>query len=297
MPGTNRSASSLWRLTPLLPPFTLLREVYRDNMQMDQFVTAAIAAAHAAGDIIRANLGKYATLDTKTSANDLVTDVDRACEARIAEILLGAFPDHYLLGEEGVSARRVTKDADLSAIDYLWVCDPIDGTINFVHGIPGSTVSLCLAIKGEPVIGVVYDPARNELFHGIKGVGAYVNGQPIQVRKDATLKESLLATGFSTRASMREKNVHDLLTMTPLCRSVRNLGSAALHLAYVAAGRLTGYWESGLSPWDLSAGAVLVAAAGGTVTDLEGAPYRLETKNIMATNGAIHGVLQGLVAK
>ncbi|HLN64868.1 MAG TPA: inositol monophosphatase family protein [Symbiobacteriaceae bacterium] len=268
-------------------------------MQMEHFLTKAIEAARAAGELIRANLGRYATLETKASATDLVTNVDRECERRIAEVLLTAFPDHFLLGEEGTAdqARRVERDADLTQVEYLWVCDPIDGTINFIHGIPGSTVSICLAVRGEPVLGVVYDPARDELFHAVKGHGAFVNGQPMRVRSETVLKESLVATGFSSRPSMREKNVHDLLTMTPLVRNVRNLGSAALHLAYVAAGRLTAYWENGLSPWDLAGGVVLVMEAGGMVTAINGAPYTLATANIMATNGGIHAELRAQVAQ
>jgi myo-inositol-1(or 4)-monophosphatase len=257
---------------------------------MQQFLDAAMAAAREAGALIRSRLGRYDSLDTKASANDLVTDVDRASERLIAQRLLTAFPTHAMLGEEGVAegARRLDRHADPSQVEYLWICDPIDGTTNFVHGIPACTVSIALAHYGEPVVGVIYDPSRDELFYGVKGQGAFLNGQPLKVRPDRHLSEALLATGFPVREEIRQLNLAEVMRITPRCRNLRAFGSAALHLAYVAAGRLTGFWEHGLNPWDLAAGYLLVKEAGGAMTGLDGSPYTLATADFAASNGQIH---------
>lgn len=277
---------------PLEPIDSTSRLAYaeREVFFMQQFLEAAIAAAREAGALIRDRLGRYETLDTKLSASDLVTDVDRACEALIAERLLTAFPGHAMLGEEGMAegARRHERDADPTQVEYLWVCDPIDGTTNFVYGVPACTVSIALARYGEPVVGVIYDPTRDEIFTAVKGGGAFLNGRPVRVRADRSLGESLLVTGFPVREGLRAVNLEEIVRVVPLCRNLRALGSAALHLAYVAAGRLTGFWEHGLNPWDLAAGYLLVCEAGGRMTDLEGSPYTLATADFIASNGAIH---------
>lgn len=260
---------------------------------MQQFLDAAMAAAREAGALIRSRLGRYESLDTKASASDLVTDVDRASEQLIAQRLLSSFPSHSMLGEEGMAEGpwRHDKQADPSQVEYLWVCDPIDGTTNFVHGIPACTVSIALAHYGEPVLGVIYDPARDELFYAVKGQGAFLNGERLRVRQEERLAEALLSTGFPVRDDLRRLNLDEVMRITPLCRNVRALGSAALHLAYVAAGRLSGFWEHGLHPWDLAAGYVLVQEAGGEMTDLDGSPYRLATADFAASSGRIHAAM------
>lgn len=264
---------------------------------MKHYLQAATEAALAAGELIRQSLGQYQLLQTKGSAHDLVTDVDRASEALISRRLLTAFPDHLMLGEEGMTEGpgRVDKDADLDAIEHLWVCDPIDGTTNFVHGIPNCTVAICLAQRGVPVLGVVYDPARDELFTAVRGQGAHLNGRPIRVRPEQSIGESLVGMGLATLAERRANNVRAFVNLSPHVRNIRNLGSAELHLAYVAAGRLTGFFEYGLSTWDMAAGYVLVTEAGGTVTEIAGAPYTLRTTDIVATNGPIHDELRRLI--
>ncbi len=266
---------------------------------MQQYLSVAVQAARAAGQLIRANLGTYRNLQTKSSPHDLVTDVDRASEEVVARYLLEAFPDHAILGEEGVTEgpARHERDADPARVEYLWICDPIDGTTNFVHGIPCCTVAIALAHRGVPVLGVVYEPARDELFTAMQGGGAHLNGEPIRVRGDRKLGESLLGTGFSPREETRSRNVRQLVAVSPRCRNIRYLGSAQLHLAYVAAGRLTGFWEIGLAPWDLAAGYVLVTEAGGRVTDVNGAPYSLSTADVLATNGFVHDELQKLLTE
>ncbi|MFZ5816567.1 MAG: inositol monophosphatase family protein [Bacillota bacterium] len=266
---------------------------------MQLFLDAAVAAAREAGALIRSRLGQYQTLQTKSSASDLVTDVDRACEALIAERLLGAFPSHRILGEEGVVAGegRHEREADPSAVEYLWICDPIDGTTNFVHGIPACTVSLALAHYGEVVAGVVYDPSREELFSALKGEGARLNGRPIRVRPDGSLAESLIATGFPTDYRLRARNLEEAARVAMRARNLRNFGSAALHLAYVAAGRLSGFWEHNLNPWDLAGGYLLVTEAGGRMTGLDGSPYRLQTRDLIASNGLIHEELRRVLSQ
>lgn len=261
---------------------------------MQQYLAAAMAAAREAGALIRGSLGRYESLETKASAHDLVTDVDRACEKLIADRLLNGFPGHAMLGEEGMAegSRRHDRDADPSRVEWLWVCDPIDGTTNFVHGIPACTVSIALAHYGEPVVGVVYDPGRDELFSAMKGHGAFLNGQPVRVRPEQQLQEALLSTGFPVRDDLRAINLAEVIRVAPLCRNLRAFGSAALHLGYVSAGRLTGFWEHGLNPWDLAAGYVLVTEAGGRMTGLDGSPYTLATADFIASNGGVHDELR-----
>lgn len=257
---------------------------------MQLYLDAATAAAREAGALIRSRLGRFASLDIKASPADLVTDVDRASEELIAQRLLTAFPGSAMLGEEGMAegGRRLDRNADPAQVEWLWVCDPIDGTTNFVHGIPSCTVSLALAHYGEPVLGVIYEPSRDELFAAVRGAGATLNGEPIRVRPDQALGEALLATGFPVRPEPRALNLAEVMRITPRVRNLRAMGSAALHLAYIAAGRLTGFWEHGLNPWDLAAGYVLVTEAGGRMTDLDGSPYTLATADFAASNGGIH---------
>jgi len=257
-----------------------------------------MAAAREAGALIRRRLGHYHSIETKSSLSDLVTDVDRESEALLADRLLSAFPGHLMLGEEGVAekGRRIGEEEDPSRVEYLWVCDPIDGTTNFVAGLPFCTVSVALARFGEPVVGVIYDPMRDELFAARRGGGAFLNGQRIQVSPERRLDQAMVATGFAYQTGLRRVTLDDAVRITPRIRNLRALGSAALHLAYVAAGRLTGFWERGLHAWDLAAGYVLVTEAGGVFTDLQGGPYRLSTTDLLATNGPIHSELLSLIS-
>jgi myo-inositol-1(or 4)-monophosphatase len=265
---------------------------------LQEFLDAAIAAAREAGALIRRRLGNYSTIETKSSISDLVTDVDRASEALLADRLLNAFPGHLMLGEEGMAenGRRVSEQEDASRVEYLWVCDPIDGTTNFVYGLPLCSVSIALARWGEPVLGVIYDPVRDELFSARRGGGAFLGDRRLKVNPERRLEEALVATGFPVRAGLRQVNLEDAMRVVPRVRNLRGFGSAALHLAYVAAGRLTGFWERGLHAWDLAAGYVLVTEAGGTLTDLDGAPYRLSTADLLATNGLVHDELLNLIS-
>ncbi|MFZ5828293.1 MAG: inositol monophosphatase family protein [Bacillota bacterium] len=264
---------------------------------MQLFLDAAVAAAREAGALIRDRLGRYESIDTKISAHDLVTDVDRASEQLLADRLLTRFPGHLMLGEEAMveGERRHDRHADPSQVEYLWICDPIDGTTNFVYGVPSCTVSIALAHYGQPVLGVVYDPARDELFSAVRGEGAHLNGRRVQVRREERLAQALLVTGFPVRQELRLVSLDEVMRITPCCFNLRALGSAALHLSYVAAGRLNGFWERGLHPWDLAAGYVLVTEAGGRMTGLDGSAYTLDTADFIASNGPIHEEFRQIV--
>jgi len=263
------------------------------------FTAVAINTASKAGEWVKTKLGAYQQLDLKASPSDLVTEVDKGAEALIRNLLNTHFPHHDILGEEGVkpgseASRRAIHEMKDS--EYLWIVDPIDGTTNFVHGFPYFSISIALAHKGEVIVGVVYDPNRDEMFVGEKGKGAYVRGRRMRVSKESALSESLIASGLpADREAALPANLAGIEAIAPKVRNIRLAGSAALHMAYVAAGRLSGFWEIGLNTWDMAAGKLLVEEAGGTVTDTVGRPYRLETRNVVATNGSIHeSLLQAL---
>ncbi|WP_160038642.1 MULTISPECIES: inositol monophosphatase family protein [Paenibacillus] len=259
------------------------------------YTAVAINAASKAGEWIKSRLGTVKQLNTKSAVSDLVTEVDKGAESMIRKLIFTHFPDHAILGEEGVapgpeaSAQALEKYAEE---EYLWIVDPVDGTTNFVHGFPFFSVSIALAHKGEIIVGVIYDPSRDEMFVAEKGKGAYVHGKRMQVSDEAKLEESLLATGFPVDlAGTLPVNMAGLAYLAPKVRNIRSGGSAALHLAYVAAGRLTGFWEIGLNAWDTAAGALMVMESGGQITDTAGNPYSLRTRHIAATNGAVHSEL------
>ena len=264
------------------------------------FTAVAINCAAKAGEWIKSKLGNYNSLNIKYSSQDLVTEVDKGSEAMIRNLILTHFPTHAFLGEEGVEAGPQASARALQDVkdeDYLWIVDPIDGTTNFVHGFPAFTVSIALAHKGEVIVGVVYDPSRDELFVAEKGKGAYVHGKKMQVSGELKLADSLVATGFpADQGYALPVNMIGLAAVAPKVRNVRVAGSAALHLAYVAAGRLSGFWEIGLNAWDIAAGALLIREAGGQVTDTLGNPYELSVRNVLATNGKVHQELQAELA-
>jgi myo-inositol-1(or 4)-monophosphatase len=214
---------------------------------------------------------------------DLVTEADRQSEALIARRLRERWPQYDLLAEEGT--RRE------SGSDYRWYLDPLDGTTNFAHGFPVFCVSLGLAYRDEPVAGVLYDPTRDELFSAEKGGGATLNGRRIQVSSTARLEESLLATGFPSHKRHQNPNIHFYHQLTLRSHGVRRPGSAALDLASVASGRVDGFWEFNLNPWDTAAGVLLIREAGGVVTRFDGSPWRLDSRETLASNGRIHEAL------
>jgi myo-inositol-1(or 4)-monophosphatase len=264
------------------------------------FTAVAINCASKAGEWIKTKLGNHASLDIKYSSHDLVTEVDKGSERLIKNLVLTHFPHHSFLGEEGVepgpeaSARALEDKIDA---EYLWIVDPIDGTTNFVHGFPFFCVSIALAYKGEVIVGVVYDPVKDELFVAEKGKGAYVHGKRMSVSSEETLRGSLVATGLpADHQYALPVNLRGIAAVAPQVRNLRIAGSAALHMAYVAAGRLSGFWEIGLNSWDLAAGSLLIQESGGIVTDTNGKPYDLSVRNVMASNGRIQDELVAALA-
>ncbi|WP_442603021.1 inositol monophosphatase family protein [Paenibacillus sp. KN14-4R] len=256
------------------------------------FTAVAINTASKAGEWIKSKLGGIREINLKQSSQDLVTEIDKGAEKLIRNLILTHFPDHSILGEEGVEpgpAASAKALQDMSDAEYLWIVDPIDGTTNFVHGFPFFCVSIALAHRGEVIVAAIYDPMKDELYVAEKGKGAYLRGKVLQVSGEQTLAQSLVATGFPPDQQYAlPLNLAGVASIGPKVRNLRVAGSAALHMAYVAAGRLSGFWEIGLNSWDVAAGALLIQESGGRVTDTEGRPYTLAVRNMLATNGHIH---------
>jgi myo-inositol-1(or 4)-monophosphatase len=244
---------------------------------MDNFLDAAIDIAREAGQVLLAHRGVGFELK---GAYDLVTAADRASEQLIMKRLKERFPKHGIVAEEG---GRAEMEAELR-----WYVDPLDGTTNFAHGFPMWNVTLALARRGEVVAGVVYDPLNRELFTAERGAGARLNGAPIHVSQTATLNDSLLATGFPSRRRHQNVNIHFYYQVAMMTHGVRRGGSAAIDLAYTACGRLEGFWEFGLNPWDMAAGTLLIEEAGGTVSGMRGEPLDLHGPHLLADNRLIH---------
>jgi myo-inositol-1(or 4)-monophosphatase len=252
-----------------------------------EFAHVADGIARQAGALLRKFYEKGVATEYKGDV-DLVTEADRASEQLIREKLKAAFPTHGVYGEEG------TRDQMES--EYRWYVDPLDGTTNFAHGFPAFCVVLGLEHRpaglaadadGEMIAGVIYDPLRNEMFSAERGKGAFLNGRAIHVSKTKTLQESLTATGFPSSKRHASPNIHFYQQITLRSHGVRRAGSAALDLAYVACGRLDGFWEFNLNPWDTSAGILLVSEAGGSVTHFDGSKFTLDSREVLATNGLI----------
>ncbi|MGA1626893.1 MAG: inositol monophosphatase family protein, partial [Prochlorothrix sp.] len=224
-------------------------------------------------------------------AGDLVTEADRQAEAVILEMIKRHCPDHAILAEE--SGQLGDKNNP-----YCWAIDPLDGTTNFAHSYPVSCVSIALLIEGIPAIGVIYNPFRHELFRGATGLGATLNRQPIQVSQTSDLGKSLLVSGFAyDRRDTLDNNYPEFCHLTHLTQGVRRSGSAALDLTDVACGRLDGYWERGINPWDISAGIVILEEAGGKLSAYDGSPLDLASGRILASNGKIHTALSQALAQ
>jgi myo-inositol-1(or 4)-monophosphatase len=253
-----------------------------------RWVTRAAAIAREAGALLREFFAQGVETEYKGDV-DLVTVADRTAEKLIRQKLSEVFPDHGIFGEEGTRERLDQE--------FRWYVDPLDGTTNFAHGFPQFCVSLGLEQRpervrydedGTLVAAVIYDPMRDELFTAEKGRGAQLNGKPLRVSRNAMLAEALVATGFPSRKRHQSPNIHFYHEFTLRSHGVRRAGSAALDLAYVAAGRMDAFWEFNLNPWDTAAGILLVEEAGGRVTDFSGRQYRLASDEVLASNGLIH---------
>ncbi len=259
---------------------------------MHPALNIAIKAARRAGQIINRASNDLDLLKVATKQpNDFVTEVDKAAEAAIIETLREAYPSYGILAEE--SGLSDGKGADS---DYQWIIDPLDGTTNFIHGLPQYAISIALAKGGVIEQAVVFDPNRNELFTASKGGGAFLNGRRIRVSKRTKLAESLIGTGFPYR--MFDKVDLYLAVFKELAEKTagqRRPGAASLDLAYVACGRYDGFWEFGLSPWDMAAGALLISEAGGLISDLRGDTNYLETGNVIAGTPKVFAPLLKIV--
>ena len=259
--------------------------------QLQSYLEIATEAALSGGAVLRSYWGNLSAVEEKGRSGDLVTDADRASEAVILEVIQRHFPDHSVLAEESGQLGEIKGK-------YLWAIDPLDGTTNYAHQYPVYAVSIALLIDGTPEVGVIYDPDRDELFRAARGLGATCNRRPIAVSSTANLDQSLLVTGFAyDRRSTRDNNYAEFCYLTHLTQGVRRGGSAALDLAAVASGRVDGYWERGLSPWDMAAGMILVEEAGGKISAYDGSKVNLATGRIVATNSHLHHPLSVALSK
>jgi myo-inositol-1(or 4)-monophosphatase len=259
-----------------------------DATERSSFLTTAIDSVRRAGQLQREAFGGSFRIEKK-GAIDLVTEVDVAVERMIRALIAERHPTHAVLGEE-LGGPATPSPA-------IWMCDPIDGTTNFAHGLPVFCSSIALELDGELEVGAVYDPMRDELFTASRGGGAFLNGTRLTVSRAATLIDALLVTGFPYSMQQKlDEMVALFARFLSASRTVRRLGSAALDLCYVAAGRIDGFWEEGLHAWDIAAGVLLVREAGGIVTDLSGNLMDLRRGSILATNGLLHEPMAQLIA-
>lgn len=259
---------------------------------MDEFFSAAQNAAHQAGALLKDNWLKAKTIEVKTDIVDLVTNVDKASDALITQILRTQFPTHQIIAEESAISGQPS--------DYRWYIDPIDGTTNFAHSFPHFAVSIALAHQTQTIIGVVYDPLRDELFCAARGDGATLNGRPIHVSPTPQLDQSLILTGFPyDRRKRSEYYLRFYQAFMLRTQGVRRCGSAALDLCYVASGRADAFWEWRLHPWDTAAGSLIVEEAGGKMSDFSGQLFDIAGEQTLASNGQVHAemveVLQGVM--
>ena len=276
------------------------------STDLQGLVHTAETAARAAGHVILENLGcasKRATTSTddpeaaqvKTSIKDIVTEHDKKAQVTVERVIRSAYPDHSFLGEEDVdpgaaaSAQALSDRLRTTESGFLWICDPIDGTANFASGLALCAVTVAVVYDGTAVVGIIYDPHSDEMFTAVKGQGAALNGRPLHVSegitniKDAIINAGCPADPYAFAASMR-----GIAALNSKSRGLRMIACSALTTAWIAAGRLTAHFGYDLSSWDLVAGALLIQEAGGCVTDLDGTPYRIETRNMLCSNGLVH---------
>jgi myo-inositol-1(or 4)-monophosphatase len=254
-----------------------------------KFLATAVQA------VIRAGAMQLAGIDSlrveKKGAIDLVTQIDRDVERMFRALIAERFPDHVVLAEEFEIGGDRHREAE-----YTWVFDPVDGTTNYAHGLPIFCCACSLERQGQPIVSAIYDPSRRELFTAERGGGAWLNGAPMKVSASDALIDALLVTGFPYSVQTDAGYLLDLFgDFIRSARAVRRLGSAAIDMAYVAAGRMDGFWEAKLNPWDVSAGALMVEEAGGRVSGMAGGPFDSRTGEVVASNGRIHNAMLEII--
>ncbi len=252
-------------------------------------IELSISSAIEAGKVLRENIGKI-TADAVEDKRpfDYVTKIDKTCEQLIISAIKEHFPDHEILAEE--SGENYNKNA------YRWIIDPLDGTTNFIHGNPHCSISIALQQENNIILGVIYDPYRDEMYYAERGKGAYCNHKNIYVSRQANVNNCLISTGFPFKSRhLLDQYWRVLSEIFMAVSGIRRTGSAALDLAYVACGRFDGFWELRLSPWDVAAGAIIIEEAGGKITDFEGKDNHIWTGNVVASNGIIHNFMLGKV--
>ena len=246
---------------------------------MASYLETAIDIARESGALLATYFEKRVAFELKGDF-DLVTEADRASERLVVERLRSHFPSHSIVAEEGGGHEGKSG--------YKWYVDPLDGTTNFAHGYPIYNVTMGLEHDGKMLVGVVFDPTRQEMFSAERGAGAYLNNRRIRVSSVKRLEDSLVSTGFPSRKRHLNVNIHFYHQMAMATHGVRRGGSAAIDLAYVACGRLEAFWEFGLQPWDMAAGTLLVTEAGGRCSDMKGGPHDMRSPHLLTDNGAIH---------
>lgn len=252
--------------------------------QLQIFLDVATESVLAAGAVLKERWGKLNDIQEK-GPGDLVTEADKLAEAEVLKVLKRHLPEHQILAEESGALGNADSK-------FLWAIDPLDGTTNYAHGLPLAATSVGLMIDGVPAVGAVYNPFSDELFQAATGLGATRNRRPIRVSQTKTLNKSLLITGFAyDRRETNDNNYAEFCHLTHLSQGVRRLGCASMDLAGVACGRLDGYWERGLQPWDITAGIVVLREAGGKVTAYDGSPLDISSGRVLATNSLIHDEL------
>ena len=274
MSHTTKQPSALPQSTP--------SQLVPSQCAPQQFVRAMEEIAREAGTLLMEFFRRRVKIEYKGDA-DLVTEADRTSEALIRKRIKEKWPSHDILGEENGLVD--------TGSEYRWYVDPLDGTTNFAHGFPVFCVSMALEHKGQRIAGVIYDPTRDEMFTAAKGSGACLNEEVMKISQTKTLAESLVATGFPSHKRHKNPNIHFYHQITLKTHGVRRAGSAALDLCCVAAGRFDGFWEFNLNPWDTGAGVLLVQEAGGKVTRFDGTPFRLDSREVLASNNLIHRAL------
>jgi myo-inositol-1(or 4)-monophosphatase len=262
------------------------------SQALQTWLDIATEAALAAGAVLQHHWGNLTQIQEKGRSGDLVTEADKAAEVAVMAVMGRHLPSHH-----SILAEESGQQGDHQA-QFQWAIDPLDGTTNYTHLYPFCSVSIGLLVDRVPVLGVIYDPIHNDLFRGAVGLGATLNRQPITVSTTEQLSQSLLVTGFAyDRRETVDNNYAEFCHFTHLTQGVRRGGSASIDLAYVACGRLDGYWERGLSPWDIAAGVAIVREAGGKVTAYDGSSLDIYQGRLLATNGHLHQPMQEVLQR